>query len=94
MEYCTVHNSTDDATFAVQKNQGILHSIYLYFIYGSCRKVATFFFSFEIVKLNVRIVRFWKYFLTLLCSIIIYNIYCSVFDLAMIEGGWLDLEGQ
>jgi hypothetical protein len=34
MEYCTVHNSTDDATFAAQKkNQGTLHSIYLYFIY-------------------------------------------------------------
>jgi hypothetical protein len=35
MEYCTVHNSTDDATFAAQKkNQGTLHSICLYFIYG------------------------------------------------------------
>jgi hypothetical protein len=35
MEYCTVHNSTDDAIFAAQKkNQGTLHSIYLYFIYG------------------------------------------------------------
>jgi hypothetical protein len=34
MEYCTVQNSTDDATFAAQKkNQGTLHSIYLYFIY-------------------------------------------------------------
>jgi hypothetical protein len=36
MEYCTVHNSTDDATFAAQKKkQETLHSIYLYyFIYG------------------------------------------------------------
>jgi hypothetical protein len=33
MEYCTVHNSTDDATFAAQKkNQGTSHSICLYFI--------------------------------------------------------------
>jgi hypothetical protein len=52
------------------------------------RKVATsagpfhnFFFHChcQIVKLNVRIVRFWKYFLTLLCSVFNYNIYCSVF---------------
>jgi hypothetical protein len=33
--------------------------------------------KYIIVKLSVR---FWKYFLTILCSVFNYNIYCSVFD--------------